>query len=98
MLRASVAGRSRQPWKSGGLPKKKTKKRKNSGDQEPQAATWKDAASYLHELENVPNEIVMWTWYADLVTEPNPVVRMVSPALVWSRTIDLQDNSIFQFA
>ena len=42
--------------------------------------------------------IVMWTWYADLVTEPNPVLRMVSPALVWSRTIDFPEHAIFQFA
>ena len=73
------------------------KKRRASGE-EPPAATWRDAASHLHDVSNVPNELVMWTWYADLVTEPNPVVRMVSPALVWSRTIDFPANTIFQFA
>ena len=81
-----------------GCQKKRTKKRKNSGDQEPQAATWKDAASYLHNLEFVPNEMVMWTWYADLYLDPVPTVRLVSPALVWSRTMDLEAGFIFQFA
>ena len=75
----------------------KSKKRKTV-EGEPPAATWRDAASHLHDVSNVPNEIVMWTWYADLVTEPNPVVRMVSPALVWSRTIDFPEHAIFQFA
>ena len=75
----------------------KSKKRKTA-EGEPPAATWRDAASHLHDVSNVPNEIVKWTWYVDLVTEPMPILRLVSPALVWSRTIDFPEQAIFQFA
>ena len=75
----------------------KRKKRKAS-EGEPPAATWRDAASHLHDVSNVPNELVMWTWYADLYLDPQPTVRLVSPALVWSRTLDLEAGAIFQFA
>ena len=62
------------------------------------AASWKDAAAALHDLSNVPNEFVMWSWNADLLTDPTPVVRLVQPALVWSKTMDLAAGTIFQFA
>ena len=74
----------------------KPKKRKN--DDTPAERTWRSAANCLYDQSNIPNEFVMWAWFADLVTEPSPVVRLVSPALVWSRTIDFAENTIFQFA
>ena len=75
----------------------KRRKRKAT-DAEPPPATWKETAAHLHDLSMVPNEYVMWTWYAHLVTEPYPVVMLQSPALVWSRTIHFTEGQIFQFA
>ena len=53
---------------------------------------------HLHDRTHIPNEFVKWTWTVDLLTQPAAVLRMVSPALVWSRTIDFPDGAIFQFA
>ena len=76
-----------------------TKRRKRKAtDAEPPPATWKDAAAHLHDPSNVPNELVMWIWNADLITDPTPIVRLLHPALVWSKTMDLEAGTIFQFA
>ena len=77
----------------------KPRKRK-ANESEPAAvsANWQNAAMHLHDSTHIPNEFVKWTWTVDLLTQPAAVLRMVSPALVWSRTIDFPDGAIFQFA
>ena len=53
---------------------------------------------WLHNLDHIPNEVVQILWIVDLVKDPQPTIRLVSPALCWSRTIDFVENQIFRFA
>ena len=71
---------------------------RHAGDAEPKPATWTDAAAHLHDTTNNPNGMVNWAWKVDMLTEPNAVLRLISPALLWSRTIDFSDGALFQFA
>jgi len=80
---------------------KQTKKRKASepdGVKAPGDWLQTDALAAVHDLSLLPNQLVKIVWYSDIVTHPKPVVRLVSPALCWSRTIDFAENQIFQFA
>jgi len=80
---------------------KHTKKRKaNEPDGVKPPGDWlqTDALAAVHDLSLLPNQLVKIVWYCDLVTHPQPVLRLVSPALCWSKTIDFAENQIFQFA
>ena len=79
-----------------------TKKRK-ADEEEPTErgpGDWdtKDALACVSDTSQIPNQYVKIVWYCDHTVKPEPLVRMVSPALVWTRTIEFQDNQLIQFA
>ena len=82
--------------------KNPTKKRKEPEEPPAEKAPgdWeaKDALACVSDTSQIPNQYVKILWYCDLVTAPEPVVRLVSPALCWTRTIDFQENQVIQFA
>ena len=60
--------------------------------------TWMKALAYAHDLSLIPNEMVKLIWVVDLVTVPQPTIRLVSPELCWSRTRSLSEGTTFQWA
>ena len=75
------------------------KKRKaDAEDRTPGDWEWKDALAAIYDLSCIPNQFVKLVWYCDFTTRPQPLCRLVSPALVWSQTLDLSENHIIQFA
>ena len=81
---------------------KKTKKRKGDEEEpvEKAAGEWdaKDAAACLCDISQIPNQYVKIVWYCDLATKPEPLLRLVSPALCWANSYDFQENQVVQFA
>ena len=72
-------------------------KKRPEGEKGAEAGWWK-ALAWVHNLDHIPNEFVQILWIVDLVKDPQPTIRLVSPALCWSRTIDFVENQIFRFA
>ena len=52
----------------------------------------------MAESSQGSSEVVQILWIVDLVKDPQPTIRLVSPALCWSRTLDFVENQIFRFA
>ena len=70
------------------------KKRKEEG----KIPTWMNGLAWVHDLTNIPNEFVKLIWLLDLVPQPQPTLRMVSPQLIWSTHMDLAEGQIFRWA
>ena len=80
---------------------KPTRKRKATEPDVPKGAgdwTSSDALAKVYDLSLIPNQLVTLVWYCDLVMQPHPVVRCVSPARCLAKTIDFAENHIFRFA
>ena len=71
---------------------------KRKSPEEEQQWTWTNALGALHDLTNIPNENVRIIFHADLQLQPNPVIRLTTPALIWARSIDFHENDIVRFA
>ena len=86
------------------LWKPKSPSRKRKADEEAPAekapGDWdaKEALACVSDTSQIPNQYVKIVWYCDLATKPQPVVRLVQPALVWAQTLDFQENQVIQFA
>ena len=72
------------------------KKRKSGEEQH--APAWQAALAWVHDLTNVPSEVVKIVWMVDMATGPRPVVRFKQPCLCWTQTMTLVEGQIFQWA
>ena len=72
--------------------------KKRKSEQEQHAPTWQTALAWVHDLTNVPNEVVKIVWMVDMATDPAPVVRFKQPCLCWTQTMALIEGQISQWA
>ena len=71
------------------------KKRKSDEQLE---GTWQTGLAWVHDLTNLPNEVVKIVWMVDMATDPAVVVRFKQPCLCWTQSMALVEGQIFQWA
>ena len=73
-------------------------KKRKDGEEGQTAPTPSKALAWVHDLTNIPNELVKLVWSVELVTTPQSTIRLVSPQLCWSSSQRLLAGQIFQWA